>query len=251
LRTPSAQLGAWQQRAAPGPQPPVPHTWLWQSPPPLQARPVAQSPQRPPQSTSLSLAFATASLQVGAWQHCSKPGAQPPALHTPLWQSAPAPQPWPGAQSGQAPPQSTSTSLPFFTPSVQLGAAQRPFPPQTALAQSALVLHVDPSAQPGHSPPPQSVPSSAPLRAPSPQEMAAQRELLAGQNKPATQSASAWHRCPARQVLPHTPPQSLSVSSGPTTPSSQLGSSGGAISSGSGHSLPRQPPASALGSAAD
>jgi hypothetical protein len=80
--------------------------------------------------------------------------------------------------------------------------------------------------------------------------MAAQRELLAGQNKPATQSASDLHSCPARHVLPHTPPQSLSVSSGPNAPSAQLGSGVGAMFSGSGHSLPRQPPASALGTAA-
>jgi hypothetical protein len=249
LRTPSVQLGAWQQRATPAPQPPARQTWLWQSPSPLQARPVAQSSQRPPQSTSLSLAFATASVQVGALQHCGTPGAQPPGLHTPLWQSAPAPQLRPGAQSGQGPPQSTSTSSAFFTPSVQLGGAQRPLPPHTALAQSAPSLHALPSAQPGHSPPPQSVSSSAPLRTPSPHETAAQRELLAGHNKPALQSASARHSCPARHVLPHTPPQSMSVSSGPKAPSSQLGAGGGAISSGSGHSLPRQPPASVLGSA--
>jgi hypothetical protein len=58
--------------------------------------------------------FVTASEQDGAWQT--------PALQTSLAQSAPERQPWPAMQPGQLSPQSTADSLPFRTPSEQLGA---------------------------------------------------------------------------------------------------------------------------------
>src|SRR4051812_8667208 len=54
-----------------------------------------------------------------------------------------------------APPQSTSASPPFFTPSVHVGVAQPP-PAHTPLAQSAGIAQCFPSAQAGHAPPPQS-----------------------------------------------------------------------------------------------
>ena len=56
-----------------------------------------------------------------AWQH--RPPAQLPGAQLPLWQSAPSLQRWPVAQGAQlSPPQSTSVSSPFFTPSSQVGS---------------------------------------------------------------------------------------------------------------------------------
>jgi hypothetical protein len=46
----------------------------------------------------------------------------------------------PSLQSGQLPPQSTSVSLPFITPSVQLGGAHWPFM-HCAVTQSPPNLH--------------------------------------------------------------------------------------------------------------
>ncbi len=76
----------------------------------------------PPQSTSVSLSFFTPSLAVGDWQT--------PPVHTSLWQSVASAQPLFEPQAGApsdagffipfartAPPQSTSVSLSFFTPS--------------------------------------------------------------------------------------------------------------------------------------
>jgi len=64
----------------------------------------------PPQSTSLSPPFCTASPHVGAWQIWFE--------HTWLAQSLATPHFLPGAQPGHAAPQSVSLSLPFFTWSV-------------------------------------------------------------------------------------------------------------------------------------
>ena len=59
-----------------------------------------------------------------------------PFWHVPDRQSELAKQPCPTGQAGHTPPpQSTPVSLPFFTPSVQVGAAQTPFV-QTTLTQS-------------------------------------------------------------------------------------------------------------------
>ena len=50
-------------------------------------------------------------------------GSQKPLLQEPLVQSLPVPQPWPPTQGPQlAPPQSTSVSSPFCTPSLQVAA---------------------------------------------------------------------------------------------------------------------------------
>jgi len=92
---------------------------------------VGAAAQLPPQSTAVSVPFFTLSLQVGT--------AQVPEVQTPLAQLRPAPVPdphiWPFAQPGQEPPQSTSVSVLFRTPSAQLAAAQIPFR-QTAFTQS-------------------------------------------------------------------------------------------------------------------
>jgi hypothetical protein len=62
--------------------------------------------------------------------------AQVPLVQTPLVQSAPTLQCLPVAQVAQTgPPQSTSVSPPFFTPSLHVGAWQTP-PLQTWLAQA-------------------------------------------------------------------------------------------------------------------
>ena len=70
----------------------------------------------PPQSTSVSSAFFTPSLEVGV-AHVLVAGSQ-----TPLVQSTAALQPFASAQRGAppVPPQSTSLSSPFWTPSSAL-----------------------------------------------------------------------------------------------------------------------------------
>jgi hypothetical protein len=92
-------------------------------------------------------------------------------VHTPLRQS-------PAAQSLEArqclvaaqrahdppPPQSTSVSALFFTPSLQLAAWQTP-PVQTAETQSELALHALPLPHTPQVPPPQSTSVSAPFLA--------------------------------------------------------------------------------------
>jgi hypothetical protein len=57
-------------------------------------------------------------------------GVELHAVHVPLMHKAPAQslrltQVFPSAQRGQAPPQSTSVSLPFLIPSLQVGAVDR------------------------------------------------------------------------------------------------------------------------------
>ncbi len=65
---------------------PPKQTPLWQSPLPLQVRPLTHLVHvAPPQSTSDSVPFLTRSVQVGAWQTLP--------VHTPLTQSLPPMQP--------------------------------------------------------------------------------------------------------------------------------------------------------------
>src|SRR4051794_17518007 len=94
------------------------HTPLWQSVPPVQPLLVGHLGQDPPpQSVSVSVPFLTPSPQVGVWQTLP--------VHTPLAQSLspehafPLPHFFAGAHD---PPQSVSVSVPFLTPSPQLGA---------------------------------------------------------------------------------------------------------------------------------
>jgi hypothetical protein len=160
----------------------VPHTLLAQSLPASHSSPSAQSGQLgPPQSTSVSLAFRTPSVQVGTWHT--------PPLHTWLEQSLGALQPAPSPQriqEGAGPPQSTSVSLPFSTPSAQFGTLQKPalqtplghsvplvqvgwqMPPEhPPIAQSVPRKHASPVAHPGQLPPPQSRAVSLPFLTPS------------------------------------------------------------------------------------
>jgi len=96
-------------------------TPLMQSPaPPQEALVLHFVAQVPPQSLSVSLPFFTPSMQLGVWHLRAVEPA--PAAQTCDWQSAPPAQLSPSSQGAQAPPQSTSVSLLFFTPSMQLGA---------------------------------------------------------------------------------------------------------------------------------
>jgi hypothetical protein len=127
--------------------------------------------------------------------HCSN-GAPQIGPHVPSKQSAPAQSaerrhPRPAAHAGHVPPpQSTSVSAPFFTPSVQVGIA----PP--SLAQ-------------GWQGPPQSTAASPWFCTPSRQLAAAHRLST---HEPLAQSASARHRRSAAHAGQSAPPQSTSVS---------------------------------------
>jgi hypothetical protein len=66
------------------------------------------------------------------------------------------------AQGAQPFPQSTPVSIPFLTPSLQVGTWQVPLE-QTWLWQSVNVSHAAPFEQAGHAPPPQSTPVSEPF----------------------------------------------------------------------------------------
>jgi hypothetical protein len=103
-------------------------------------------------------------LNVNSWLgHLQRPPVQ-----NPVRQSVAAEHIWFTTQSGQeGPPQSTSVSLPFFMPSVQVGFWQM-LPTQTPLWQSEPKLQSPPFGQPVQ-PPPQSTPVSLPFSMPSEQ----------------------------------------------------------------------------------
>jgi hypothetical protein len=97
---------------------PATHAPAAQSDGDVQVLPSWQAGHDPPQSTSLSLPFFTASVHVGA--------AQRPLTQTPDAQSFPAWQLAPGAHAAHAPPQSTAVSVPFWTWSPHVGARHVP-----------------------------------------------------------------------------------------------------------------------------
>jgi hypothetical protein len=122
----------------------------------------------------------------------------------------------------QAPPQSTSVSVPFFTVSVQVGVTQTPSA-QTPLVQSLPVPQPLPLAHgfPGAHVPPQSTSVSVPFFTVSAQVGATQMWSAAGQTPSAQSGATA-------QALPvahrgQVDPQSTSVSVPFLTASVQLG----------------------------
>jgi hypothetical protein len=98
-------------------------------------------------------------MQLGAKQ-------TPPTEQLSSSQSLPTLHPAPSAHFGQpSPPQSLSVSVPFFTPSLQLGSAH--FPPlQVMLAQSFDTLQALPIPHRFMQLPPQSTSDSVPSRAP-------------------------------------------------------------------------------------
>src|SRR2546430_11314510 len=86
------------------------------------------------------------SLQVGPTQMLAEE-------HTPVEQSGPVPQPLPMAHLfGQLPPQSTSVSVPFLIPSVQLACTQLPLT-QWPDAQSESLPQEPPILHAGQAPP--------------------------------------------------------------------------------------------------
>ena len=173
---------------------------------------VGDAAHEPPQSTAVSVPFFTLSVQLGT--------AQLPEVQTPLAQLAPAPVPephiFPFAQPGQEPPQSTSVSVLFFTPSAQLAAAQTPFR-QTAFTQSPATAQAWPSGhflfvgEAAHEPP-QSTAVSVPFFTVSVQLGVAQTPAV---QTPLLQLPPA--AVPVPHILPfaqagHEAPQSTSVS---------------------------------------
>lgn len=179
-----------------------------QSVPAPQVLPPAQRAQlvEPPQSMAVSLPFLTPSLQDTS--------AQSSPVQTPLTQSLPAVQSLPTAHlfvPAQAPPQSTSVSVWFLTPSLQVAARQVPAV-QTPLEQSPFVAQILVSAQslPGTQPPPQSVSVSVPFLTESLQvgalQVVAQTPLV--QSVAALQVTPSAHLRAGAQI----PPQSTPVS---------------------------------------
>jgi len=135
-----------------------------------QGSPSGHETQFPPQSIAVSAPFCSPSVQVAS-MHC------PSGVHMPVSQCAPIRHPFPGAQVRLLlapllskihtfPPQSTSVSLPFFFPSLQVGAAQLP-EVHTWEVQSEAAEQDLPVAQGLHEEPPQSVSVSSPFFTPS------------------------------------------------------------------------------------
>jgi hypothetical protein len=106
------------------------------------------------------------------------------------------PQPLPTAQFAvQVPPQSTSVSFPFLTPSVQEAVTHLPpeHLPLPGNTQSVFALQFLPTAQVGPQLPPQSTSVSVPFRRPSPHAAATHAPALHtfGQAVPSSQVPSA------------------------------------------------------------
>jgi hypothetical protein len=83
--------------------------------------------------------------------------------HLPVAHSSSSTQAWPSSHGWQPLPQSTSLSLPFFTPSSQLAGAHASAS-QTPLSQSVPTVQSGPMAQ-GAQVPPQSTAVSSPFLA--------------------------------------------------------------------------------------
>jgi hypothetical protein len=120
------------------------------------------------------------------------------------------------------PPQSTSVSVPFLTPSEQLGAWHLPTV-HTLLWQSEPLVHILPDGHAGHVPPPQSMSVSMPFLTPSVQVGAGMFWQTPPVQKPELQSPFPVHILPAPHFPQVGPPQSTSVSAPFLTPSEQLG----------------------------
>jgi hypothetical protein len=120
-----------------------------------------------------------------------------PLTHAEAEQSLFVPQPLPTAQFAvQVPPQSTSVSFPFLTPSVHVAATHLPpleHLPLAGSAQSVFALQFLPTAHVGPQPPPQSTSVSVPFRLPSPHAAATHAPALHtfGQAVPSSQVPSA------------------------------------------------------------
>ena len=140
VHVPVAQvvLGGGFVSSAANPQLPLAQTAFWQDPAVAGGQLLADShtTQTPPEQCPLAQSAPTEHdlPSAQAAQPCWAPqtsaeqagagATQSPPVQTPLMQSPPVAQCLPSAHFGQlGPPQSTSVSLPFWTPSVQVGAA--------------------------------------------------------------------------------------------------------------------------------
>jgi hypothetical protein len=133
------------------------------------------------------------------------------AVQTWLTQSVSTMQTFPvehGLQTG--PPQSTSVSVPFLSPSRQLDASQTPAT-QSSLVQSVSTAHFWAVAHGAQTPPPQSTSVSVPFWMPSVHEDPAAWQMPATQSA-LVQSLSAAHSLPVAHLGQLGPPQSTSVS---------------------------------------
>jgi hypothetical protein len=165
----------------------------------LQPWPVAHLVlHEPPQSTSVSLPSLAPSRHAFATQRCVV------VLQKALAQSAAALQPRPVAHFVlHEPPQSTSLSVPFLTPSLHESATQRcDVVLQTPLVQSPPAEHPPPVAHLVAHVPPQSTSVSLPSLTPSWQALATQRcvEVL---QKVLVQSAAMLQPLPVAHLEVH------------------------------------------------
>jgi hypothetical protein len=142
-------------------------------------------------------------------------------LQTLLWQSLAPVQVLPFAHLfGQGPPQSVSLSVPFLTPSPQVGAEHVPVAAgQTPLWQSPGTAHVFPVPHLPHAAPPQSMALSVPFLTRSEQLGVWQ---MFDTHTPLLQSFGPTHVLPSRHLFGQLPPQSTSVSAPFFTMSVQL-----------------------------
>ena len=131
------------------------------------------------------------------------------------------PVPQPGALVGAPPPQSTSVSVPFVRPSVDVAGSQTRVPALHAVfAQSVVIAQPCPGGQrvtPAVGPP-QSMPVSSRFLIPS-ACVGARHFFWTGSHFALSQSVSAEQPCPVAHLGAAAPPQSLSVSSPFLTPS--------------------------------
>jgi hypothetical protein len=172
--------------------------------PTVQRLPMPHAPQAVlPQSTSVSVPFRTASVQLVAEQ------VRP--VHTPLAQSLATTQAAVSLHgSGQPPPQSTSVSLPFVTRSEQVASWQAP-PAHTLARQSCPLTQPSPVAHALHpEAPPQSMSVSSPF-------FVASKQLGARHRRSVPQTALAQSEATAHpSAVAHgeqiPPPQSTPVS---------------------------------------
>jgi hypothetical protein len=132
---------------------------------------------------------------------------------TPLWQSVPPVHCLPTAHLPQeAPPQSMSVSVPFFTPSRQVAAWHLSgLPEHTELWQSVLAMHVLPATHLPQLAPPQSVSVSLPFFTLS-EQLAAWHLSGEPEQTPLWQSVERAHVRPVVHLGQLAPPQSVSVS---------------------------------------
>ena len=140
------------------------------------------SQRRPPQSRPVSSPLTTSSSHRAAWQ------IRPFPLNsqTPLTQSSASTQRRASPQGSHPPPQSTSVSSLFLTPSSQRASAHSPLV-HRRLTQSVATLHAAWAAQ-GPQAPPQSTSDSSPFWRPSSQRGAATQRPVSSSQTPLSQS---------------------------------------------------------------